>query len=136
MRSCGWHNVRKHREIKNSEHYIALEIYFKLNFMVKGEVKSSGSRDYVGIYGKWLTTPTTIRTKSPTNKQKGRTTMSPAVEAAPSVSIPYGIVNPPGSVSCGGNHPRLCTEDQHQLDNSFKEKSGHPRPCLFHAQYS
>ena len=76
MRSCGWHNVRKHREIKNSEHYIALEIYFKLNFMVKGEVKSSGSRDYVGIYGKWLTTPTTIRTKSPTNKQKGRTTIN------------------------------------------------------------
>ena len=26
------------------------------------------------------------------------------------------------------NHPHLCTEEQHQLENGFKEKSEHPRP--------
>ena len=29
----------------------------------------------------------------------------------------------------GGNHPRLCNEEQHRSDDRFKEKYGHTRPC-------
>ena len=40
-RSCGRCNVRKHTEIKNGEHYIILDIYYKIDFMNKMEVTSS-----------------------------------------------------------------------------------------------
>ena len=47
MRSCGCRHFRKHKETKNSEKYIFLDIYLKLYFLYKREVTSSGSRYYV-----------------------------------------------------------------------------------------
>ena len=44
MRSCGFHNVRKYIKIKNSEHYIALDISLQLDCLDKRELTSSGSR--------------------------------------------------------------------------------------------
>ena len=41
MRSCAHHNVRKHKEIKNGEQYIALEIYLQIDWLEKREVTSS-----------------------------------------------------------------------------------------------
>ena len=41
MESCGRLNVRKHREIKNSDKYTALDISYKLDCMEKMEVTSS-----------------------------------------------------------------------------------------------
>ena len=35
MTSFGRYNVRKHREIKNGEQYITLDIYLKLEFLDK-----------------------------------------------------------------------------------------------------
>ena len=40
MTSCGSHNVKNHREIKNGEQYIALDIYLEIDFMYKREVTS------------------------------------------------------------------------------------------------
>ena len=37
MKSCGCRNVIKHKEIKNGEKYIALEIYLKLDCLDKRE---------------------------------------------------------------------------------------------------
>ena len=70
MTSCVRQNVRKHREIKDGEHYIALEIYLKLDFLAKRKVTSSESRGYMGISGKGVTTSLDLRTKSPNKKKK------------------------------------------------------------------
>ena len=64
-------NVRKHREIKNSEKYTALDIYSELDCLEKREVTSSESRDYMGRSGKGMTTSLTLRAKWPNKKQKG-----------------------------------------------------------------
>ena len=66
--------IRRHKEIKNGEQYVALEIYLKLDCLDKREVTTSGSRDYVRRAGKCLTTALNIRTKiRPNKKQKART---------------------------------------------------------------
>ena len=72
----GWRNVRKKREINNSENYIALDIYLRIDCLENREVVSSGSRDYVGISGKELTNSLTLRTKMPNKKQKERTSIT------------------------------------------------------------
>ena len=41
MTSCGRHNVRKHREIKNDEQYIFLNVSLKIDFLDKRELTSS-----------------------------------------------------------------------------------------------
>ena len=76
LRSFVWNNAKKHRVIKNGDHYIALEIYLKLDWMGNRVVTSSGSRDYVGISGKELTNSLTLRTKIPNNKEKDRTSIT------------------------------------------------------------
>ena len=76
MTSFGRRNVKKHTEIKNSEKYIALEIYLKLGCMDNREVTYSESREYMGRLDKGLTTSLTIRTKSPNNEQKARTNIT------------------------------------------------------------
>ena len=68
-----WNNAKKHGVIKNGDHYIALEIYLKLDWMGNRVVTSSGSRDYVGISGKELNNFMTVRTKRRNEKQKART---------------------------------------------------------------
>ena len=69
MRRCGRHNVRKHRESKNGEQYIALDISLKVDCLKKSEFTSSRSMDYVVISGKGVTTYITLRTKIPNKKQ-------------------------------------------------------------------
>ena len=54
MESFGRHNNRKHREIKNGEQYITLEIYLKLDCLDKSKLTSSKSRYYMEISGKGL----------------------------------------------------------------------------------
>ena len=41
MKICGRRNVSKHREIKNGEQYIVLDVYSKLDFKDKREVTYS-----------------------------------------------------------------------------------------------
>ena len=72
----GWRNVRKKREINNSENYIALDIYLRIDCLENREVVSSGSRDYVGISGRELSTYMNIGTKIPNNKQNERTAIT------------------------------------------------------------
>ena len=69
MKSCGRHNVRKHRKIKNGEQYITLDIYLKVDFLEKRESTYSESRDYMGRSFKGLNTSLTLKTKSSNNKQ-------------------------------------------------------------------
>ena len=45
MKNCGLSNVRKHREVKNSKQYIALDISLKFGNMDKIKIKSSEPRD-------------------------------------------------------------------------------------------
>ena len=72
MASCGRNNIRKHKENKSREKYIALDIDLNLDYTDKREANSSRPRDYVGIPGKGLTTYLTLRTKSPNKKQNTR----------------------------------------------------------------
>ena len=69
IKSCESLNVRKHRDIKNIEQYIILDICSKLYFMVKREFTSSKSRGFMGkaIWG--MTTSLDLRTKIPIKKQ-------------------------------------------------------------------
>ena len=72
MTSCGRRNVCKHREINNSEQYMALDISLKIYCLYKKEVTSSESRYYMRRSGTGLTNYPDLRTKSPNNKQKAR----------------------------------------------------------------
>ena len=50
------HNVRKHREIKIGEKYIALGISLKLGILDKIKITFSKPKGYMGISGKMLIT--------------------------------------------------------------------------------
>ena len=41
MKNCGRHNIRKHREIKNGDKYITLEISLKFGSLYNMKMKSS-----------------------------------------------------------------------------------------------
>ena len=45
MKNCGCHNVRKHREIKDSDKYITLEISLKFGSMDKMIITPSDPKD-------------------------------------------------------------------------------------------
>ena len=49
MKSCVRHNVRKHKEINNSEQYIILYISSKLDILDKREITSLVSKKYMRI---------------------------------------------------------------------------------------
>ena len=73
MKSCGRHNVMKHKEIKNSGQYIALEISLEIDGLEKNEFTSSGSRNYLGRSGKGMTTYLTLgRRRRLKKKRKAR----------------------------------------------------------------
>ena len=87
MRSCGRSNFRKYNEINNGEQYISMEIYLKLDCLDKRGFASSGSRDYVGISGKGMTTSLTPRTRMRSNKkQKSRTVIT---DIFPNITLSY-----------------------------------------------
>ena len=48
MKNCGHRNVRKHREIKNGEKYITLDISLKFDSLDKMKIKSSDPKEYLG----------------------------------------------------------------------------------------
>ena len=73
MKLYGRRNVRKHREIKNDDKYIALEISLELDCLDKIEVTSPESSDYLGRSGKGLNTTLTLRNKI--KNKKGLTLM-------------------------------------------------------------
>ena len=66
--SCGRRNVKKHRDIKNGEKYIILDVSSRLYFLDKREVTSSYSKDCMGIPGKGMTTYMDLRNKSQNKK--------------------------------------------------------------------
>ena len=72
MKICGRCNVRKHRETKNGEKYIILDIYHKIDCINKRGVNSSDSRYYSGRPVKGLNTSLAFRTKMQNNKIKSR----------------------------------------------------------------
>ena len=69
MKSYGRRNVRRHREIKNGEQYIILEISYDIYCMDKREETPSKSRYYMARTGKGMTTYMDFREKSPNNKK-------------------------------------------------------------------
>ena len=70
MKNCVRRNVRKQREIKNGEKYIALKISLKFGSLDKMEITSSEQKDYLGRSGKGLITSLGIETIGRSNKNK------------------------------------------------------------------
>ena len=63
-------NVRKHREIKNGEKFITLDIYFKFVSLDKIRITISEPTDYLGIPGKGLINSLDLKTIVRSNKDK------------------------------------------------------------------
>ena len=70
MTSCIRRNVRKHKEINNSEQYIYLDVSLEIDFLDRRGFTTSESRDYIGISGKGLTKSLTLITKNPNKKNR------------------------------------------------------------------
>ena len=73
MKNCGRRNVRKHREIMDSDKYVTSDISLKLDSMDKKRITSSESKNNLGIPGKGLITSLVIKANaSPNNYKKGK----------------------------------------------------------------
>ena len=70
MKNCGCRNVMKHREIKNGEKYITLDISLKFGSMDNMKITSSEPKDYLVISGKGLITSLGINTNVRLKKNK------------------------------------------------------------------
>ena len=76
MKNCGQRNVRKHKEIKDSDELVTLNMYEILNIlgkfddMDKMETTSSGSKVKMEGSGKWLVTALALKTKARSKKYK------------------------------------------------------------------
>ena len=70
MKNCGCCNFRKHRRIKGSDKYVTLDISLKLDSLDKMKIKSSESKDNLGISGKGLITSLVFKAKVRPNKYK------------------------------------------------------------------
>ena len=64
MKNCGCRNVRKQREIKGSDKYVALNILLKFDSLDKMKIISSESKVKLGISGKWLITSLGLKAKT------------------------------------------------------------------------
>ena len=69
MKNCGRRNVRKHRDIKNGEKYITLDISLKFGSLEKMKITSSDPKDYFGISVKGLIKSLGIKTKVMSKKK-------------------------------------------------------------------
>ena len=77
LKTFGCLNVRKHREIKDSENYNTLEISLKFGSLDKMRITSSEPKNYLGISGKGLITSMNLRTNvSPKKNKKARYTIT------------------------------------------------------------
>ena len=74
--SCGRLNGRKHRDTKNCEQYIILDISSNIDCVEKREVTSSESNDYMGIPGKGTTNSLYLSTKRQNKKKKARSAIN------------------------------------------------------------
>ena len=63
MKNCGHWNVRKHREIKDNDKYVTLDISLKFDIMDKMKITSSESKGNLGIPGKGLITSLGLKAK-------------------------------------------------------------------------
>ena len=76
MRNCGQSNVRKHKEIKDSDKCVTLNMYEILNIsekfddLDKMETTSSESKVKMEGSGKWLVTALALKTKAKSKKMK------------------------------------------------------------------
>ena len=70
MKNCGCCNVRKHREIKDGEKYITLEISLDFGSLYKMKTTYSEPEDYLGISWKGLITSLGLKTIGRSNKNK------------------------------------------------------------------
>ena len=64
MKNVGRQNVRKHREIKDSDKYITLYILLKFGSLDKMIITSSEPKDYLGRSGKGLIISLGIKAKA------------------------------------------------------------------------
>ena len=70
MKICGCRNVRKHREIKNSEKYIIMDTSLQFVSLDKMEITSSEPKEYLGLSGKGLIVSLGLKTIAGSNKNK------------------------------------------------------------------
>ena len=71
-------NVRKHRDIKDGEKYITLDIYLQCGSMDKMKITSSEPKEYLGRSGKELITSLGLNTIiRPKEKSQGMTLLMP-----------------------------------------------------------
>ena len=72
MKNCGRRNVRKHRQIKDSDKYITLDILLKFGSLEKMRIAYSDPKDNLGRSRKGLITSMGINTNARSNKCKKR----------------------------------------------------------------
>ena len=70
IKNCGRHNVRKHRDIKDSDMYVTLDISLKFGSMNKMIITSSEPKYNCGRSGKGLITCLGLKSKSSPKKYK------------------------------------------------------------------
>ena len=70
IKNCGNHNVRKHRNIKDSDKQITLDTSLKFGSLDKVKIIPSHTRDYLGISGKRLITSLVLKTNVRPKKKK------------------------------------------------------------------
>ena len=70
MKNCGCRNVRKHREIKDSNKYVTLDILLKFDSMDKMRITSSDPKDNLERSGKELITSLGLKAKASPKKYK------------------------------------------------------------------
>ena len=76
MRNCGQRNVRKHKEIKDSDECVTLNMYDILkiseefDYLDKMETTSSESKVKMEGSGKWLVTALALKTKARSKNKK------------------------------------------------------------------
>ena len=70
MKNRGRRNVRKHRDIKDSDKYITLDISLKFGSLDKMRIASSDPKDNLGRSGKGLITSLGIKAKERPKKYK------------------------------------------------------------------
>ena len=70
MKHCGWHNFRKHKEIKGNDNYVTLEISSKFDSLDRMKITSSESKGKLEGSGKGLITSLGFNTKARSPKWK------------------------------------------------------------------
>ena len=70
MKNCGRCDVRKHREIKDSDKYITLDISLKFGSLDKMRITSSYPKYYLGRSGKGLITSLGLKANARSKKYK------------------------------------------------------------------